>query len=283
MTDVLWKCDATALLAAYRAGDTTPSAVMAETLARIAERDPGLGAYSILSGTAEAEAAAATARWRNEAPSGPLDGVPLIVKDNLASAGLPAAWGNAVLCRRVCAADEIPVLRLRAAGAIVVGKGNCPEFAVEGYTANATFGVTRNPFDPARTPGGSSGGVVTALAAGLATIGIATDGGGSIRRPAGYCGLFGLKPGIGHVPRGGGLAQILLDFEVAGSDHTVGPRLGAARYGAFRTGPAGPGITLAGHGKTQRAAADSLRSHTGGSALRPGYPRREPRHGRCSG
>lgn len=216
MTRPPWQRDATGLLAAYRSGEATPTDAIAAILARIAEHDPGLGAYSALSKTMEDEATAATARWRDGAPHGPLDGVPLVVKDNLVSAGLPAAWGNAALSRRVCPHDEIPVARLRAAGAIVVGKGNCPEFAVEGYTANATFGVTRNPFDRALTPGGSSGGVVAALAAGLATIGIATDGGGSIRRPAGYCGLFGLKPGIGRVPRCGGLAQVLLDFEVAG-------------------------------------------------------------------
>ncbi len=211
-----WRLDACALIERFRSGAVRPSAVLAETMGRAARLNAALNAFSALSQTAAAEAAAADARWQAGAPCGPLDGVPLIVKDNLVSADLPAAWGNAALARRVCAHDEIPVARLRAAGAIVIGKGNTPEFAVEGYTANATFGVTRNPFDPALTPGGSSGGVVAAVAAGLASIGIGTDGGGSIRRPAGYSGLFGLKPGIGHVARGGGLAQLLLDFEVAG-------------------------------------------------------------------
>jgi aspartyl-tRNA(Asn)/glutamyl-tRNA(Gln) amidotransferase subunit A len=216
MTGDLWALDASALLAAFQSGAATPQAAMLAALERIEALDPDLGALSTRSTSAMEEAKAATARWRDGAPCGPLDGVPLVVKDNLVSAGLPAAWGNSALAGRVCEADELPVARLRAAGAIVVGKGNCPEFAVDGYTDNLTFGVTRNPFDPALTPGGSSGGVVAALSTGMATIGIATDGGGSIRRPAGYCGLFGLKPGIGRVARGGGLAQVLLDFEVAG-------------------------------------------------------------------
>lgn len=217
MTDTdIWTLDATALLAAFAKGSVTPQTAVDATLARIAQVNPELGAICTGNPTARAEAAAATARWQAGYPMGPLDGVPLIVKDNLVAAGMPTAWGNAALATRISAADELPVARLRAAGAVVVGKGNCPEFALEGYTGNLTFGTTRNPFDPALTPGGSSGGVVAAVSSGMAIIGVATDGGGSIRRPAGYCGLFGLKPGLGHVPRGGGLEQLLLDFEVAG-------------------------------------------------------------------
>lgn len=215
--------DATALLAAYRAGAADPESVTCAHLERMDALDWQLGAYCARSATALEEAAASAARWSAGAPLGPLDGVPVIIKDNLVSAGLPAAWGNGELGRRIPGHDERPVATLRRAGAIVLGKGNTPEFAVEGYTGNATYGITRNPFDPALTPGGSSGGVVAAVASGMAVAGLGTDGGGSIRRPAGYTGLWGLKPGIGAVQRGGGLPQVLLDFE------TVGPLTRSAR------------------------------------------------------
>ena len=145
-----------------------------------------------------------------------LEGIPISVKDSILVAGLPATWGNRALADFVPDRDELPVARLRAAGAIMLGKTNIPELTLEGYTRNDLFGVTRNPWDPRLTPGGSSGGAAASVAAGLVPAAIGTDGGGSIRRPACHCGLVGFKPSTGRVPRIDGFPAILTDFEVIG-------------------------------------------------------------------
>ena len=147
----------------------------------------------------------------------PLEGVPISVKDNIFVAGMPATWGSRALADFVPSQDELPVARLRAAGAVIIGKTNVPELTLEGYTKNDLFGVTRNPWDTRLTPGGSSGGAAARVAAELVPAAIGTDGGGSTRRPACHTGLVGWKPSAGHIPRIDGFPAILTDFETIGT------------------------------------------------------------------
>jgi aspartyl-tRNA(Asn)/glutamyl-tRNA(Gln) amidotransferase subunit A len=217
VTDALWRQSATALTRMYRSGETTPSIALEAVLGRYDEINDRLNAVVILNREEAWRAASASSeRWAKGKPLGALDGVPVSVKDNLLVGEMRATWGSRKFENFVPGHDELPVARLRQAGALLFGKTNVPEFTVQGITDNALFGPTRNPWNLETTPGGSSGGGAAAVAAGIGPLALCTDGGGSIRRPAAHCGLFGFKPSSGLVPRGAGFPPILNDFEVVG-------------------------------------------------------------------
>jgi aspartyl-tRNA(Asn)/glutamyl-tRNA(Gln) amidotransferase subunit A len=156
---------------------------------------------AIMAEPARAAARAAEQAVMAGAALGPLHGVPVTVKDLLDVAGVPTKHGSAIFADAApAAADDVLVARLRAAGAIIWAKTTTPEFGVKGLTDGPAFGITRNPWNTERTPGGSSGGAAAAVAAGIGPLGLGTDGAGSVRGPAACCGLVGLKPTLGLVP-----------------------------------------------------------------------------------
>lgn len=218
MTEDIWRLPATALAARYRDGSLTPSAALRAVLDRIAAANPKLNAFATLDEAgATAAAKAADARFAAGKPLGPMDGVPVSIKDNITVAGLRCAWGSALWMDYVPEADETPVARLRAGGAVILGKTNVSEFTLgRGNVDTPSFGTTRNPWNTALTPGASTGGGAASVAAGFGPVTLGTDGGGSIRRPACHCGLVGLKPSTGRVARRNGLPIILDDAEVIG-------------------------------------------------------------------
>lgn len=209
--------DAFDLSVALQAGGLTSSDLVEQTLDRIDRIDPVLNAFVHVDREgARAAAAAASARRRAGATFGPLDGIPVAIKDNLFVKGMPARWGSRMFADFVPAEDDICVERLRAAGCVIVGKTATPEFALSSRTQSLLSGVTRNPCDPRLTPGGSSGGSVAAVAAGMVALALGTDAGGSIRNPAGLTGLIGLRPSTARVPRRFGFPPMAIDFQVIG-------------------------------------------------------------------
>jgi amidase len=181
-----------------RAGEVSPTELVQLCLERIARLDPLLNSFrSVFAERALLEAEQAEARLKG-GEERPLLGVPIAIKDCVDVAGDLTTYGTDGFAEPAKADSEI-VRRLREAGAILVGKTTLPELAICGFTETATWGVTRNPWDPQRTPGGSSGGSAAAVAAGLVPIALATDGAGSIRIPAASCGLIGLKPQRGRI------------------------------------------------------------------------------------
>jgi aspartyl-tRNA(Asn)/glutamyl-tRNA(Gln) amidotransferase subunit A len=202
MNSEIHELGAAELSDAYRRRELSPVAVAESSLARIEALDAEINAFChvdtdyVQRGAEESER-----RWMENAPLSPLDGVPVAIKDLLLTRGWPTRRGSLTVDVKRPWPDDAPaVARLREAGAILIGKTTTPEFGWKGTTDSPLTGTTRNPWDMRKTPGGSSGGSGAALAARFAPLALGTDGGGSIRIPASFCGVFGLKPSFGSVP-----------------------------------------------------------------------------------
>ena len=175
---------------------------------RIEDLNPQLNAYlSLCPDQALAAAQQAQEAVQRGDSLGPLHGIPISIKDLEVTRGIPTTMGSTLFQDRIPEVDSVVVERVKGAGAIILGKTNTPEFGQSGTTENLLGDACRNPWNPERTPGGSSGGAAAALASGLCTLATGSDGGGSIRIPASFSGVFGIKPSQGRVPRYGGYGQ----------------------------------------------------------------------------
>jgi amidase len=184
------------------AGGSTALEAVEASLERIERRNPGVNAFSVvLAEQARVDAAALDARFAAEGPVGPLHGVPVAIKEEIDVAGCVTTFGGRGNSTPAAEDGEV-VRRLRNAGAVIVGKTRMPEFGQWPFTESVDGGITCNPWDRTRTPGGSSGGSAAAVALGMVPVAIGGDGGGSIRIPAAHCGIFGLKPTRGRVTTG---------------------------------------------------------------------------------
>jgi aspartyl-tRNA(Asn)/glutamyl-tRNA(Gln) amidotransferase subunit A len=189
------------LVEAFRKKTLSPVEVTAAVLKRIEALNPVFNAFNLVSEDALNDAKAAEARWLAGQPKGLLDGVPVSIKDLLLTKGWPTLRGSRTIDPKGPWNDDAPaVARLREHGAVILGKTTTPEFGWKGVTDSPLTGVTRNPWNKAKTPGGSSGGAAAAVAAGMGPLAVGTDGGGSIRIPCAFTGIFGIKASFGRVP-----------------------------------------------------------------------------------
>ncbi|MFJ1586647.1 amidase [Streptomyces sp. NPDC088197] len=215
-SEPLWRRSARQLAASYAEGSATPAEVLEAVVEHAEQIDRRLNVFAHRAFDAARRSAAASGeRWRAGTPLSAYDGVPLTVKDNIPVAAMPCAWGSRLYADRTPERDELCVGRLRAGGWVILGKSNVSEFTLGlGNVSTLLHGTTRNPWNPALTTGASTGGGAAAVAAGVGPVALGTDGGGSIRWPAGYCGLVALKPTLGRVARLDGLPTVLHDLEV---------------------------------------------------------------------
>jgi Asp-tRNA(Asn)/Glu-tRNA(Gln) amidotransferase A subunit family amidase len=193
---------ATELLRLYRTRQLSPAEVARAVLERIERFEPAVNAFCLVDPERAMQAARESeARWQRAQPQGLLDGVPATIKDLILTRGWPTLRGSLTTPREQPWDEDAPATaRLREQGAVLIGKTTTPEFGWKAVTDSALTGITRNPWNTARTPGGSSGGAAVACALGMGALHIGTDGGGSIRIPAAFTGIFGLKPSFGRVP-----------------------------------------------------------------------------------
>jgi aspartyl-tRNA(Asn)/glutamyl-tRNA(Gln) amidotransferase subunit A len=197
----LWALSATSLLEGFRKRTLSPVEVAQAVLKRIETFNPRLNAFNLVSDRFIEDARASEARWSAGQPRGLLDGVPVSIKDIILTKGWPTLRGSKAIDPKGPWNDDAPATaRLREHGAVLMGKTTTPEFGWKGVTDSPLTGITRNPWNPDKTPGGSSGGAVAAVAAGMGPLAVGTDGGGSIRIPCSFTGLFGIKPSFGRVP-----------------------------------------------------------------------------------
>lgn len=203
MDEIIYS-SATELARAIREREVSSEGVVEAHLARIAEVNPKLNAVvQLTADSARARAREADAALASGDVWGPLHGVPVTIKDAFETEGVVSVGGTRGRARYVPQEDATGVARYKAAGAVVLGKTNVPEVALAFESDNLVYGQTKNPYDPARTPGGSSGGEAAAIAAGMSPLGLGSDAGGSIRLPAHFCGIAGIKPTSGRTPRTG--------------------------------------------------------------------------------